>query len=77
MRRTSISCTAFILTLEKNQPRIGANPASLWLAPRIGFAYPHFRNTASLSCSSLIGIVRANPVAAPAAPMRKRLREQS
>jgi len=33
---------------EKNQPRIGANPASLWLAPRIGFANPHL-NTAGIS----------------------------
>ena len=56
-------------TQETNQPRIGANPALR--APRIGFAYPHFRNPATLSCSSLIGNVRANPVAAPAAPMRK------
>ena len=39
--------------MRKNQPRIGANPANLWLAPRIGFAYPHSRNPASLSCSSL------------------------
>jgi len=31
----------------KNQPRIGANPASLWLAPRIGFAYPYL-NSAGL-----------------------------
>ncbi|MPL77966.1 hypothetical protein SDC9_23827 [bioreactor metagenome] len=35
----------------KNQPRIGANPALR--AKRIGFASPHSRNPASLSCSSL------------------------
>ncbi len=32
---------------EKNKPRIGANPASRWFAPRIGFAFPHM-NTAVL-----------------------------
>ena len=37
-------------------------------AKKIGFAIPHFRKPAVQSCSSLIGIVRANPVAAPAAP---------
>ncbi len=70
-------------------PRL--NPASLWLAPRIGFAFPHLNSAglianqrfaqlrASLSAhparpagSSLIGTVRANPVAAPAAPVRER-----
>ncbi|HJJ29908.1 MAG TPA: hypothetical protein O0W87_02770 [Methanocorpusculum sp.] len=43
------------LTHEKNQPRIGANLASLWLALRIGFADPHSRtlgHIASLSTCS-------------------------
>jgi hypothetical protein len=69
----------------KKQPRIGANPASRWLAPRIGFANPHspkslasqslarlrppLRVSPPSTCSPLIGNVRANPVAAPAAPI--------
>ncbi len=48
---TSVSCTGLLWVHEKNQPRIGANPALR--APRIGFASPHSRNPASLSCSSL------------------------
>ncbi len=36
---------------------------------RIGFADPPSRNPATLSCSSLIGNVRANPVGAPAPPV--------
>jgi len=42
---------------------------------RIGFADPHSRNTASLSCSSLIGSVRANPIGAPAPLAREIFRE--
>jgi len=69
-RCTSISCTAFVLTHEKNQPRIGANPALR--APRIGFAFPHSRSLGLIDPTArpFIGNVRANPVAAPAAPLR-------
>ena len=44
MKCTSISCMVFMWAQEKNQPRIGANSASRWLAPRIGFADPHSRS---------------------------------
>jgi len=82
MKCMSFSCKALIWTQEK---KTTANRRESALrAMRIGFAYPHFRNPASLSCSSLIGSVRANPVAAPAAPNRNsslrlilRLREKN
>ncbi len=67
MRCTSISCTEFVLTQEKNQPRISANPPfgrgesdllTLTFAIQLRcLAHP------------FIGTVRANPVAAPAAPI--------
>ena len=66
---TSISCTVFVWIPEKNQPRIGANP-------------PFGRGESDLLTLTLaiqlrclarpfIGNVRANPVAAPAAPIRE------
>ena len=56
--------------MRKNQPRIGANPALR--APRIGFALPHSRSLGLIDPTArpFIGTVRANPVAAPAAPLR-------
>ena len=58
----------FWITADTREKPTANRRESALRARKIGFAYPHFRNPASLSCSSLIGSVRANPVAAPAAP---------
>jgi len=55
--------------VQKHEKKPTANRRESALrANKIGFALPHFRNPASLSCSFLIGNVRANPVGAPAPP---------
>ena len=65
---TSISCTALGYKEEK-KPTANRRESAL-RARKIGFADPHSRKPALQSCSSLIGTVRANPVAAPAAPWK-------
>jgi hypothetical protein len=62
--RASISCTAFVLKQEKNQPRIGANPPF----GRIESDLRTLTFAIQLRCLAhpFIGTVRANPVAAPA-----------